>query len=273
MVFVGVNMAFAVSPDAFFKMIDENDINGVKLSVWDGFEINRIYGERANQKTPLLEAIRKIRPQIVRFLLESGADTELKTNLDSTPLMTSIFWATLPYAPESTLGHQDKKDQTMEIFDLLLEYKADINYLGTYGGARGPTPLGHAAGMPYYEPALELSKKLLNAGAEVNPTFADNEKLLSPLFWVMAAVFIEWDKYHENRSELIKLLLDTGADPNVKLEDGSTPLHFAIVDYEDTKLLLEAGADKNARNNSGKTPFDLALENLDFKAMALLTAN
>jgi ankyrin repeat protein len=57
----------------------------------------------------------------------------------------------------------------------------------------------------------------------------------------------------------VKLLLDRGADPNVRNAAGATPLMWAIPDLAKVKLLVEHGADVNARStNLGRTPLLIA---------------
>ncbi len=66
------------------------------------------------------------------------------------------------------------------------------------------------------------------------------------------------------RAETVEMLLNTGADPNLKNADGGTPLHVAIFmgRAEPTRLLLEAGADQDAKDANGQTPLDNL--NVDF---------
>lgn len=54
-------------------------------------------------------------------------------------------------------------------------------------------------------------------------------------------------------------LLASGANPNAKAENGSTPLHNAVrFKTKASSMLLAAGADPNARNSDGMTPMHIA---------------
>jgi len=63
--------------------------------------------------------------------------------------------------------------------------------------------------------------------------------------------------------DVVKLLIEAGADVNNKDKYGDTPLIYSsILGYLDiTKILIEAKADINAKNNYGNTALIWALRN------------
>ena len=110
---------------------------------------------------------------------------------------------------------------------------------------------------------VEEVRHLLSIG--VNPNCRESDHLrLTPL--IKAA----W----RNRKDIVKLLLDRGADPNMGDANGTTPLilahnkgHPAVIE-----LLLGAGADINKANNMGSTVLHEAAarwDNLGYVQMLL----
>ena len=70
-----------------------------------------------------------------------------------------------------------------------------------------------------------------------------------------------WTPLHEvaqrNHLELVRLLLEAGANPNIPGGDENyTPLHDAVEagHVETVKLLIERGADKKLRDKNGRIP-------------------
>jgi len=72
--------------------------------------------------------------------------------------------------------------------------------------------------------------------------------------------------------KMVSVLLEAGADPNVKnYSNGSTALHFAVVKHSTSifETLLAARADVNMRNDVGQTPLHIAV---DMEYLPLLCA-
>ncbi len=93
---------------------------------------------------------------------------------------------------------------------------------------------------------IPAMKGYIVEGADVNAP--DDDLNLSPLAWSVL----------HGQTEATRLLIENGADVNMKDGKGSTPLHSAAVFGRAgvAKLLLENGADFQARNDDGATPAD-----------------
>lgn len=59
-------------------------------------------------------------------------------------------------------------------------------------------------------------------------------------------------------ADAVKLLLEQGADPNLRNDAGATALMWAVDDFAKTRLLIEHGADVNARSEDARTPLLIA---------------
>lgn len=124
-------------------------------------------------------------------------------------------------------GHPDQ----MPIFRFLLERGADPNQPLPVVGDIALSALCLAYFLPFAE-------ALIRAGANVN--FRDRDNGLSPLYWATMC----------RNPRLVQLLIDAGADVNVRTNPtpsplnrgGVTPLDVARVGSEEHRLLLEGQA-------------------------------
>lgn len=167
--------------------------------------------------SPLHYAVLEDFTDIARLLLEAGADAKGVDKRDLTPLhgVRSVGMA-----------------------KLLLKAGASVNAVSN----RGRTPLHHAAASNN----VNLVKYLLGAGANAKGV---DEHGRTPLHGV-------------NFVGIAKLLLGAGANVNAKDNLlGHTPLHDKAQKNKVNmvRYLLDAGADINAVSQSGKRPFDLAV--------------
>ncbi|HSJ89469.1 MAG TPA: ankyrin repeat domain-containing protein [Anaerolineales bacterium] len=121
----------------------------------------------------------------------------------------------------------------------------------------GFQPLGLASFFGHYDTA----EYLIKAGAQVNSP-ALNELKATPIHSAAAG----------GHKKIVQLLLDHGADANVREQGGFTPLHAAAQngDVEILHALLMGGADLTFKSTDGKTAMDVAMEAGHEKATVLL---
>ena len=108
-------------------------------------------------------------------------------------------------------------------------------------------PLGLAA---FFKRA-DAVRLLLDRGADPNQQSRHAQIVVRPIHAAAA---------DGGSTAIARLLLDAGADVNVRQPGGFTPLHAAaqVGNDELVALLLEHGADPHARLDEGRTPADLA---------------
>ncbi len=119
---------------------------------------------------------------------------------------------------------------------LLLEHGADVDSKDS----RGKTPL-HAAIM---SGKTQVAEFLIQHGAEFKPNSLLDDVVSNNL----------------TDRDVIRLLLNNGADINHVTSQGDTPLMAAIKQNNRVlvKLLIDNGADVNKPSNAGQTPLHLA---------------
>ena len=134
--------------------------------------------------------------------------------------------------------HAAVHEDHVKVLSLLIEHGADIECLNR--GGSGFTPLNLAS----YYGRLEIGQCLLDRGANIEARDAQGRTSLV-------------NAVQERHVEFARMLLERGAVQNKR---GKTELHFAVENGfpQAVQLLLEYGADVNVRNNSGHTPSELA---------------
>lgn len=124
----------------------------------------------------------------------------------------------------------------------------------TPAGANAVAPDGFGVlGLAVYFGRTGTADLLLRAGADPDTPSA-NDFMVRPIH--SAAAHLDG----ERSRDLVKLLLDRGADPNVTQVGGWTPLHQVAAHGrgEIARMLLDRGADLRAKSDDGRTPLDMA---------------
>ncbi len=108
-----------------------------------------------------------------------------------------------------------------------------------------------ALGLACYFGQYDVARHLVVNGADVNLP-SKNGFNVYPIHSAAAG----------NYTDILKLLIESGAEVNVKQQAGSTPLHAAAQygNLDMLIILLESGAEVNVRMEGGKLPADLARE-------------
>lgn len=229
--------------------------------------------------TALMFAVRAGDVESARILLDAGADIEARAIDRSTPLLIAsrstdalagIDWRVIPFAS----GHE-------ETARLLIERGADV----TAFDRLGRTAI-HAA-VETNRP--ELVRALVAAGADVNARYADRVPALRGDY-VSRAPFKGatpfWVAARDANLEMMRLLLDAGADPLLPNTANTTPLMIASglgendarrpPDHrvvEAVQMLLDLGADVSAVNRSGQTALHGAASMWEDGVIQLLVDN
>ena len=242
------------------------NLEEVKKLIAEGADVNAPLAGDIHKKTPLMCAAANGYVEIVRALLEAGADTEKKTFFKNTALILACM-----------------RGQSATV-ELLIAHRAQLNIAG---GTDESTPLINAVKAQN----SEIVTKLLDAGANINAGDKDN---WTALIWAS----------HRKNLEIVKLLVARGADVNAMGKDGNTALKRAIAtnrvkiikllkqsgaaledDYEEGQKMIKAvkngkmeevqqflakGLDVNIRDSAQCTPLIYASRNGNYDMVKLL---
>jgi ankyrin repeat protein len=179
------------------------------------------------------------------------------TSHQVSPLMLSCYFKKpevttllLKYVEDITLFEAAASGKFDVVAHLIFTHPDAIDYFAEDGF----TPLGLAC----YFGQHEIARYLVLKGADVNLP-SNNGFNVFPIQSAAAG----------NYTDIARLLIENGAQVNVRQQAGLTPLHSAAQNgnLELLILLLENGADVNARMEGGKLPADLAREK-GFKEIA-----
>jgi len=210
----------------------------------DSDEVRKLISEgspvdlRTNVKkaTPLHFAAWQGQYHTAKLLIEHGADVNATTNWGGTPLMYasgsergSCLTSPCSVSPGLSEGH-------LTVVALLIENGADVNNTGKYGS----TALGSAAICN----AVDVAQLLIKHGADLD---------------VRGNQYTALEMASSRGPDVAILMIKSGAKVNTwDRYTKTTPLHSAVQcsHQELIKVLLQHGANPNAKDQFGKTPYD-----------------
>ena len=301
------SLAFGTLPDTSYEegplhtAAYHGDLSAVKALVKQGADVNEI--GKISGNTPLHWAVNSGRVnivsfnaatgipnfpepdekqllnyiEIVRFLVQHGADVNIKDKSGETVLYQAVSEGKTAMAEilieqgradvnvknnwfQDTPLHAVRDPKTAK---LLISAGADVHV----GNKWEDTPLHEARG-------AEITRLFIKAGAKVN---ARNTSGATPLHFVddfpSAKLLVSADADIHARTkggeafqiefgiEKIYVKKETETETKAKEKDrylGQTPLHYAVDAPEVMKYLIGLGADVNAKDNNGATPLHSA---------------
>lgn len=195
---------------SFLESIVNNNLKAVTLFLEAGMSANL----DAKEGTPLTLAASRSQLELIKLLVEKGADVNKKDKDKMAPIMAAL----LGEGPE---------EGKLSVVKYLAEKGADLSVQYTAQGVVF-TPLISAVNSGN----LEMTKILLDKKADINAGEAKSG--VTPLMFAVT---------HKDLP-LAKFLLEKGADFTKKSKDGATALMVATYqkDAEMVKLLKSAGA-------------------------------
>ncbi len=239
----------------FITACKTGNMKVVKRTEKDGFDIKSSLTKDGS--TALMIAAAAGQNEVIRFLIEKGANVNAKKDFGYTPLMISIINNRTETArllidngakivaqttlKESPFIFAIEKCNT-ELVGLLIDKGADIAI---------KTKVGQK---PLLIAATKGCKDVLEVLVENGINIEEGTEADSTTALMKAAKF--------GHLESVKLLLENGAQANKRNRQGNSAFMFAVQNghFDIMQLLIEKGADINERNLLGYTPLLYALD-------------
>lgn len=176
-------------------------------------------------RTPLFGAVKNGNKEIVKYLVEKGADVNKENIYGETPLLFAVSAGAAQWIGGNLLLSAVQK-RNKEIVEYLVDHGADVNK----ADSSGTTPL-HLAAKSRNKSLIEY---LIEKGADIN---SKNEIKKTPLSCAI--------EYYTKDPSVLTYLLDKGADPNIGNSLEQAVRNACLFgDTRTLEYLINYGADK-----------------------------
>ncbi|MGD8340932.1 MAG: ankyrin repeat domain-containing protein [Gammaproteobacteria bacterium] len=225
--------------------------------------------------TPIMYAARENALEAGRALIAAGADLDLKDPDGATALVIAIINAHYEFAELLIEAGADPDIGDNEAGMGPLYAAVDMHRLAVGHGRGTPPPVGLLT-------AVDTARSLLEAGAHPNaqlkkPILTRTHTMGDSALGAGATPLLRAAKSGD--IEMVRLLVEHGADPHARMPNGTTALHFVAglgwrngspiapsydqgaepEAIETIDYLLELGLDISAQNEAGDTPLHSAV--------------
>lgn len=214
---------------------------------------------------------REVTPALLA--IHRGDAARLAGLIDADPPLVKWTFHDMPYGnmllAGGTLLHSAVEFNEIECIDTLLDRGADINARAEIiDGVGGQTAVYHLIATNQADDAT-LEHLVKRLGSRIDTTVRATFRLpiaepvanpVTPLEYAVITADPSREAWRRARPRVVALLLDAGADPNQRGENGATPLHLAAATgpAEVVELLLRHGARNWITDDRGKLALDRA---------------
>lgn len=254
-----------IATNHLVKVVERGDLDGIKSSLNQGADINKkmfcgwsLFVYAANRKYDVYGK----NIEIAKYLIEHGADVNLKDDDGVYPLIHMINWdyfdlvkilvekgAKIEENVMDTALHLAAQNGNFDMFSYLVEKGGNVRKKGMHLFIAVATVLGFRQEVS--PSRLKIIDYLIEKGVDINEK---NDQGWTALSQTTAAA--------KCSCQLAKYLIARGAKVDERNNEGRTPLMMAVtaICFEMVECLVENGADVTAKDKQGKTVLDIAQE-------------